>query len=285
MLQQEIHVNTHSTPLLRFLEIAVLFLITLCYWAQYGFIGDLVGYRQVNYIELITTPIDKNIHFTISWSLFYSSALIVPFLMSWIIIVQSRLNFLLFYRIFFTCLLVLSIHYALYFLFPTQVPLWEDPGFITFWQTQDTDWLTANVRFIMSITSPWNSFPSYHIGSGWIILRYSFERFKLLSYIYLLWFIGMSIGAFTLKIHILLDGIVGIIISECAYQLFKTVKIQGYLQRFANMYPRNNVLIAYSCIALLLISLVTYQLAYFKPKFIPSYALEIPSPPPVRQRG
>lgn len=260
-----------QNPSVRFIEISVLFIITLCYWAQYGFVGDMASLQQVNYIHLITTPLDQNIKFNIFWSFFYSTALIIPFLVAWLIIIKSKFDLLLFYRIFFTCLLVLSIHYIIYFLFPTRINLWEDPEFISFWQQDHTSWLAKNTEFVVSITSPWNTFPSYHIGSGWIVLRYCFERFKLLSYIYTLWFIGMCIGAFTLKFHLILDGIIGIIISELIYQLFKTNKMQTYLLHYINKYSRKILIPIYCVLALFLTSLVFYQLLHAKPKFIPGY--------------
>ena len=119
------------------------------------------------------------------------------------------------------------------------------------------------------MSSPWNAFPSYHIASGWNILRYTQERLKCGQYLMAIWFIGMCIGTVTLKLHIILDGVAAIFIAELCYQLFKLPKIKLILQQFIAL-PRKGILTAYIMITLLVISLVIYQLIHIKPILIGS---------------
>lgn len=255
-----------SKPGLRFIEFLFLFVLMGLYWSQYTFIGDLVSHWEVNYIDLITLPLDRKIPFTTIWSFFYSSALVVPFAFAWIIFFRYKLDLLIAYRMVLTCVSTLTIHYLIYILFPTDMFLWKYPGFQAFWQhIQTPGWLNENTKFILSITSPGNSFPSYHIGSGWIMLRYTFERFKVLGCIFLVWFIGMCIGAFTLKIHVILDGVAGIIISELLYQLYKTKKVNNYLVKWVNRYPRKSIIFGYFCCILILASVVIYEFRHIQP--------------------
>lgn len=244
----------------RFAEFLLLFILMAAYWAQYTFIGDLVSDWGVNHIDLVTLPWDKTIPFSASWSFFYSSALFIPFIFGGIVFFRSGLDLLLAYRMMLTGILVLTIHYICYVSFPTATLIWKYPGFTTFWQQiQGPGWLNENTRFILSITSPGNSFPSYHIGSAWIILRYTFERSKLLGLIFLAWFIGMCIGTLTLKVHVIMDGVAGIIISELCYQLFKTHKIQAYLQWWITNFARKPIIWIYLCCALIVAPLVIYE--------------------------
>ena len=261
-----------SNNLQRCTEIFILFILLLCFWAQYAFIGNFVNARGVNYIDLITLPFDRDLAFSTFWSLFYSTALIVPFMFGWIIFIRSRFNLLYTYRLFLSCLLILVIHYSIYLLFPTCKILWQEPGFPAFWQQiQTPGLLNENTRFVLGITTPWNSFPSYHIGSAWIILRFTFERFKILGGIFLLWFIGMCLGTITLKVHVVLDGVAGIIISELCYQLFKTNPIQRYLKKFLAIHPRKPILCVYLCCILIAAPLVIYELIYIKPITVPEF--------------
>ncbi len=255
-----------------FTEIFILFVVLLCFWAQYAFIGDVLNSRGINYINFITLPIDQHIQFSTTWSLFYSTALIIPFLFGWIIFIRSKFNLLYTYRLFLTCLLILIIHYCIYFIFPTCKILWQDPGFTTFWQQiQNPGFLNENTRFVLSITTPWNSFPSYHIGSAWVIFRYTFERFKILGVIFLLWFIGMCLGTLTLKVHVVLDGVAAILISEGCYQLFKIKRIQNYLKNYVSISSRKPILLTYLCCALIVSPLVLYELIMLKPMTVPQF--------------
>lgn len=259
----------------RALEITVLFVLMLCYWAQYGFIGNVVIGRGVNYIHFLISPLDQAIPFSASWSLFYSSALFVPFLFSWLIFIQSRFDLLLFYRMLLTCLLTLTIHFTFYLLLPTCTDIWNYPGFSTFWQQLKLPGLLHdNARYILSITSPWNSFPSYHIGSGWIVLRYTMERLRLrfLRYFFLIWFMGMCIGALTLKVHTIADGLAAILISECVYQLFRQPVLQKSLSSFLQKTNRKKVIGGYLAVILIAAPLVIYQLNHITPILISQYA-------------
>ncbi|HVV68870.1 MAG TPA: phosphatase PAP2 family protein [Gammaproteobacteria bacterium] len=261
-----------STNIQRFAEAFILFILLLCLWAQYAFIGNILNSRGTNYINLITLPLDHDLAFSTFWSLFYSAALIIPFVFVWILFIFSRFNLLLIYRLFLSCLLILIIHYIIYFLFPTCKILWQDPGFSAFWQQiQTPGFLNRNTQFVMSITTPWNSFPSYHIGSAWIILRFTFARFKILGSLFLIWFIGMCLGTITLKVHVIMDGIAAIIISELCYQLFKIPRIVHYVNKFSDIHPRKPILCIYLCCILIGAPLVLYELIYIKPMTVPEF--------------
>ena len=52
------------------IEMITLFVLMLCIWAQYGFIGNVASSRGVNYIGIFTTPLDNAIPFSATWALF-----------------------------------------------------------------------------------------------------------------------------------------------------------------------------------------------------------------------
>ncbi len=154
--------------------------------------------------------------------------------------------------------------------------IWQYPSFPAFWQQlNQPGFLHENARFILGMTSPWNSFPSYHIGSGWIVLRYAMERLKFLRYFFMVWFIGMCIGALTLKVHTIADGVVAIMISEWLYRFFRKPTSQKQLRLFLQQTDPKNRICGYLAATLILAPLVIYQLTHITPILISQYTIPL----------
>ena len=200
-----------------YFEFMVVSIAIYLLWTFYVPIGTLTSFKGVNNAHLTFFPWDNLISFCPYPVTAYGIAFIlVPLAIFFSIInlYKDQNAIRAFYLAFF---LLILICFVIFWFFPTSV--------ITFrgipQEVYKESFLNAQVLETYQRVSPWNSFPSMHIATGWLCLRMVFFAFnnKVVKYSYLIWFLMMMLGTVSLMYHSILDGVAGFIIAEVVFRL------------------------------------------------------------------
>ncbi|WP_133128714.1 phosphatase PAP2 family protein [Legionella nagasakiensis] len=220
-------------------ELIVLITATFIFFMYYGVVSHLASLIGFNTAYYLVTPLDNMIKYTPFWIVFYSLAELVPIITLLIIRFKIGPDIIIFRRMVISIFILLFINYLLYLLFPCSViEMYGVPKEI--WSH---NYLERLVRLEFSTEAPWNANPSLHIGFSWIIYRFFSVYYKkpIPRILFLAWFVGMSLGTLTLKVHIIVNVILGFLLSELLFRYVYKNKITGKFALFlgaVNPYKR-----------------------------------------------
>lgn len=229
--------------LTRRLEIFFPLLIVFVHYLLYNALGTAVDGRGLDFSYVIRTGLDDHIPFV--------PLLIIPYLLAWIYplllivyLVRKRgYDVVIFRRIVFSTVVLLAICYALWWLYPVKV--WVRVADV---ELLAGGWLQRLTLFTYQQTTIWNACPSFHIAGPWFFYRAAELYGGRPSRILLAFFAAIAVSAVAVRIHYLVDILVGLVIAELVVrQVLQRFEARRSLARL----PTTQVIGAYTLVILL----------------------------------
>jgi hypothetical protein len=232
----------HSSAATR-LEIFSPLLIVVVHYFLYNALGTTVEDQGLDFSWAIRTPLDDRIPFV--------PLLIIPYLLAWIypllliiyLIRKRGCDVVMFRRIVFSSVVLLAICYLLWGFYPVKV--WD--------RVADAEllaggWLEQLTLFTYQYTTVWNACPSFHIAGPWFLYRAAEHYGGSPSRTLLALFVATAISAVAVRIHYLVDRLVGLLIAEL---VVRQVLLRFETRKSFATLPTMQVLVAYSVVVLL----------------------------------
>lgn len=181
----------------------------------YDIIGQFTSLRTLNYSVDIITRFDFKIPFIPVFVLPYTLITVYPFLMIYTLIALKGIDVGFFRRLFIVLYLMLTIHFCIWLVFPTNwYMIQQTVGTIN---SQHEGVLSPLLIWVYHICNPWNSFPSLHVAVPWFCLRIIKHYAKKFQ----LFVTGVSLAivcsTMLIKVHYIADVLAGMLIAEICY--------------------------------------------------------------------
>jgi len=196
----------------RVIEVLLITFLLLEVWFLYAPLGTLIAQRGVNKAPMLMTALDHAIPYVPEPVFAYRMAfVVVPIALTYFIVAWFR-DDPQFRSMALAYFLILVLAFVIYWMFPvsilthrTRPPGTDGAGLANEW-----------VRATYATLSPWNSFPSMHIATGWFAVRgiWMLQKSPKVRLPVAIWFALMAVGTVTLFLHSLLDGLAGLALSE-----------------------------------------------------------------------
>lgn len=196
-------------------ELLALILLSLVVFGFYGPTAEISSWRGVNYSHIFVTHFDRLIEFSTVWIVFYQLAFYVPVIVTLLVRFKVGPKIVIFQKVVAALVVLLIVNYAIYIIWPTNAYALFDPPVI-----HGNDVLSSMTRWVFANIEAWCANPSLHIGLGWFFFRFFAQYYRRWWHwaIYLFWFCGMALGTLTLKVHILVNLLTGVLLTELIYQ-------------------------------------------------------------------
>jgi len=194
-------------------EIALIVLTGYGCHLYYNLVGHLASLRGVDLGPVLLTPLDRSIPFSPGWVWFYQLCYFAPLVALVLLLPHLLRDIGATRRIIIAFLSMLLLHFTLYLVFPTSARSVRVPE-----SSLGSGLLGALVRYEYRIATVWCAWPSLHVSAAWFFFRVLARVRRWAGLVYLVWFCGMFVGTFAIKIHYVADAMTGLIIGECAYR-------------------------------------------------------------------
>ena len=239
-------------------ELLGLVLLALVVFGFYGPTAEMSSWQGVNYSTIFLTHFDRLVEFSTIFIVFYQLAFYIPVIITLLVRFKIGPDLVVFQKIVAALVVLLIANYVIYLIWPTNAYALFDPPKITGAGVLDsmTRWVFANIE-------AWCANPSLHIGLGWFFFRFfaTYYRRWWQWLIYLFWFLGMALGTLTLKVHILVNVLTGVLLTELIYQVFVVHFPDKPFERFNAVITAKQKLIIY---LILLVALATILISFWK---------------------
>ena len=179
----------------------------------YNLVGHMASLRGIDHGPSLVTLLDRAVPFLPLLAPFYAVAYFAPLLVLALILPRIGRDAPAYRRIILSFLALLAVHFAIYLLWPTSAKAVriEDAQI-------GTGPFAAIVRSQYRLATAWCAWPSLHVSACWFFYRVLARYRPLASRFTLVWFVGMFVGTFGIKIHFIADGVAGFLLSEGAYR-------------------------------------------------------------------
>ena len=228
-------------------ELFFLILLSILVFGFYGPVAEISSWQGVNYSTTIVTNFDHSTLFTTIWIIFYQIAFYLPVVITLLVRFKEGAQITLFQRVVFALLALLIVNYIIYIVWPTN-------AYVLFKQTKvvGSDLTDDITRWVFANIEAWCATPSLHIGLGWFFFRFFAAHYTKWwqRLLYLIWFVGMALGTLTLKVHILVDVLTGLITAEFFYYFMVMKMPESLFVRFNQKVGVRGKIILYAVLIL-----------------------------------
>ncbi len=221
-----------SNSLLNDLELCVLMGATFVLFLYYNVVSHLTSFIGVNTAPYLITPLDKLINYTPIWVIFYYFAFVCAKLVVLLIRIKIGPEILVFRKMIITIFSLLLINFLLYFIFPCSViEIFHVPT-----EVNSGEFLDSLVKVLFTRMAPWNANPSLHAAFCWLIYRFLAIYYNniVAKTLFLSWFMGMILGTLTLKVHVIINDVLGILLAEICFRYIYTSNITERINLYLN---------------------------------------------------
>ena len=196
------------------LEIALLLCFVIVHGVIYNAVGKVAASRGLDFGEQVTIGLDLRVP--------EIPLMVIPYMLAWLYPVMLLVGLLragtpgviAIRRILASFVVLELLCYSIWILFPVRVSLRMDEVVLA-----SHGWLGDVVSKNYELTSPWNACPSFHVAGPWLffravqLYRIPFQRSLLVL------FADIALSTVTIRIHYLVDIVVGLVVAELAFQL------------------------------------------------------------------
>ena len=231
---------------MRMLEIV----LPLCFIVLHGLLYNAVGSgvtdaRGIDFGPVVMTWLDARIPFLPPMVFPYMLAWFYPLFLVVALVKKRGVGILEIRRIFAAILLLELLCYCLWVAFPVKVGLRVDETALA-----AHGWLGSLVLLNYEHATVWHACPSFHVAGPWFFYRTAQLYGVRFIRAFLVMFVAIAVSTVTIRIHYLMDIVVGLAVSEL---VFRTVLCRFEERKMFASLPSRAVVGAY----LLLLVLAT----------------------------